>query len=183
MELKEAIQLSLTYLGDEDASVNNKTAQHPRLKLLVKCANLVIKEIVTDYIPLTETEEVEVTDGKISYEKLLHRVLEILSVKNVKNGIFTNFKMNPAECILENKDIQKAEIRYNYLPTDIEIDEQCPVSPMVSAKTLALGICAEYSLIEGMYEQSVMYSDRFKEDMRTATRKKGEIKIKPRRWL
>ena len=40
MELKEAIQISLTYLGDEDASVNNKTAQHPRLKLLVKCALL-----------------------------------------------------------------------------------------------------------------------------------------------
>lgn len=183
MELKEAIQLSLTYLGDEDASVNNKTAQHPRLKLLVKCANLVIKEIVTDYIPLIETEETETSDGKINYEKLLHRVLEILSVKDMKTGISTNFRMNPTECILENKNIQKAEVRYSYLPVDIDIDEQCPVSPLVSAKTLALGICAEYSLIEGMYEQSVMYSDRFKEDMRTAIRKKGEIKIKPRRWL
>ncbi len=183
MELKEAIQLSLTYLGDEDASVNNKTAQHPRLKLLVKCANLVIKEIATDYIPLTETEEVEIDNGNISYEKLLHRVLEILSVKNVKNGIYTNFRMNPTECVLENKDIKKALVKYTYLPVDIEIDEQCPISPIISAKTLALGICAEYSLIEGMYEQSVMYSERFKEDMRTATRKKGEIRIKPRRWL
>ena len=62
MELKEAIQISLTYLGDEDASVNNKTAQHPRLKLLVKCANLVIKEIATDFIPLIETEQVNAED-------------------------------------------------------------------------------------------------------------------------
>lgn len=183
MELKEAIQISLTYLGDEDASVNNKTAQHPRLKLLVKCANLVIKEIATDYIPLVETEEVEVQDSRISYEKLLHRVLEILSVRNVADGIESNFRMNPTECVLANDNIVKARVKYSYMPVDIEIDEQCPVSPLVSAKTLALGICAEYSLIEGMYEQSVMYSDKFKEDMRTAVRKKGEIRIKPRRWL
>lgn len=183
MELKEAIQLSLTYLGDEDASVNNKTAQHPRLKLLVKCANLVIKEIVTDYLPLVETEEVDVRDGRISYERLLHRVLEILSVTNAQTGIESNFTMNPTECIVHNGDMTKAKVKYTYIPVDIEIDEQCPVSPLVSAKTLALGICAEYSLIEGMYEQSVMYSDRFKEDMRTAVRRKGEIRIKPRRWL
>jgi len=45
MQLKEAIQICLTYLGDEDAIINTQTAQHPKLKLLVKCANLVIKEI------------------------------------------------------------------------------------------------------------------------------------------
>lgn len=183
MELKEAIQISLTYLGDEDASVNNKTAQHPRLKLLVKCANLVIKEIATDYLPLVESEDVEVADGRISYEKLLHRVLEILSVRNLADGIASNFRMTPTECVLLNADVKRATVKYSYLPVDIEIDEQCPVSPLVSAKTLALGICAEYSLIEGMYEQSVTYSNKFKEDMRTAVRKKGEIKIKPRRWL
>lgn len=183
MELKEAIQISLTYLGDEDASVNSKTAQHPRLKLLVKCANLVIKEIATEYMPLLAEEVVSAENGKITYDKFVNRVLEILSVSNTKNGLESNFRMNPTECILSNTDIQKALVKYSYLPTDIDIDEICPISPMVSAKTLALGICAEYCLIEGMYEQSVMYSDRFKEDMRTATRKKGEIKIKPRRWL
>lgn len=183
MELKEAIQISLTYLGDEDASVNNKTAQHPRLKLLVKCANLVIKEIATDYIPLIETEQVEVQGGRISYEKLLHRVLEILSVRNAADGIASNFRMTPIECVLHNENVKNASVKYSYMPVDIEIDEQCPVSPLVSAKTLALGICAEYTLIQGMYEQSVAYSTRFKEDMRTAVRKKGEIKVKPRRWL
>ena len=30
----------------------SQTAQHPKLKLLVKCANLVIKEIAGEYLPL-----------------------------------------------------------------------------------------------------------------------------------
>ena len=91
--------------------------------------------------------------------------------------------MTPTECVLQNENIKNASVKYSYMPVDIEIDEQCPVSPLVSAKTLALGICAEYTLIQGMYEQSVAYSTRFKEDMRTDVRKKGEIKVKPRRWL
>lgn len=182
MQLKEAIEISLTYLGDEDAAVNTQTAQHPRLKLLVKCANLVIKEIATEYIPLIERESAQVKDGTINYDRLLHRVLEVLEVRDADSDIPSDCYMGPSECRVANSGMKKALIKYSYLPMDVSIDEQCPLSPLVSAKTLALGICAEYSLIEGMYEQSVMFSDRFKEDMRTATRKKGEIKIKPRRW-
>ncbi len=33
MQLKEAIQICLTYLGDEDAIINTRTAQHQKLKL------------------------------------------------------------------------------------------------------------------------------------------------------
>ena len=181
MQLKEAIQICLTYLGDEDASINEQTAHHPKLKLLVKCANLVIKEIATEYVPLIEEETVEVVDGNISYEGLMHRVAEVRKVEDIDSGLTSQFYCAPTHCKVKN-DMKKARIVYSYIPLDIDIEEDCPLSPAVSAKTLALGICAEYSMISGMYEQSVMYSDRFKQDMRTAVRKKGDIKIKPRRW-
>ncbi len=182
MQLKEAIQICLTYLGDEDAGINSQTAQHPKLKLLVKCANLVIKEIAGEYLPLIEEEVVDVKDGRFSFESMLHKVCEIRAVVDEQSGLASDFYHSPTHCVLTNKDVQRARVKYSYIPLDIDIEEECPLPPLVSAKTLALGICAEYSMISGMYEQSVMYSDRFKEDMRTATRKKGEIKIKPRRW-
>lgn len=182
MQLKEAIQICLTYLGDEDASINTQTAQHPKLKLLVKCANLVIKEIAGEYLPLLEEEEVEVKDGKIYFEGLLHKVLEVRKVEDLYSSLESDFYHTPAYCKLLNDGVKRARIVYSYTPLDIDIEEECPLPPLVTAKTLALGICAEYSMISGMYEQSVMYSDRFKQDMRTAVRKKGEIKIKPRRW-
>ncbi|MDE5756090.1 MAG: hypothetical protein K2I23_03290 [Clostridia bacterium] len=182
MQLKEAIQICLTYLGDEDASINTQTAQHPKLKLLVKCANLVIKEIATEYVPLIEEEIVEVNGGKISYDALLHKVAEVRKVQDVDRGLTSNFYCVPTHCKVLNDGVKKARIVYSYIPLDIDIEDDCPLPPVVSAKTLALGICAEYSMISGMYEQSVMYSDRFKQDMRTAVRKKGEIRVKPRRW-
>ena len=182
MQLKEAIQISLTYLGDEDASINTQTAQHPKLKLLVKCANLVIKEIVGEYIPLIEEEEIEVKESKISFEGLRHKVAEVRKIEDLDSGLTSDFYYTPTHCKVLNDGVKSARIVYSYTPLDIDIEEECPLPPIVGAKTLALGICAEYSMICGMYEQSVMYSDRFKEDMRTATRKKGEIRIKPRRW-
>ena len=182
MQLKEAIQICLTYLGDEDASINTQTAQHPKLKLLVKCANLVIKEIVGEYLPLIEEEEVEVKDGKIYFEGLIHKVLDVRKVEDLDSGLASDFYCAPTYCKILNDGVKRARVVYTYTPLDIDIEEECPLPPVVGAKTLALGICAEYSMISGMYEQSVTYSDRFKEDMRTAVRKKGEIRIKPRRW-
>ena len=182
MQLEEAIKICLTYLGDEDASINTQTAQHPKLKLLVKCANLVIKEIATEYVPLIEEETVEVKDGKITYEGLMHKVAQVRTVEDFDSGLTSNFYHTPTHCKVVNDGVIKARIVYSYIPLDIDIEEECPLPPQVSAKTLALGICAEYSMISGMYEHSVMYSARFKQDMRTAVRKKGEIRIKPRRW-
>ena len=172
----------MTYLGDEDASINSQTAQHPKLKLLVKCANLVIKEIATEYAPLIEEETVDVKDGKIDFESLTHKVAEVRKVQDAVSGLTSDFYNTPAHCKLLNDGVKRAKIIYSYIPLDIDIEEDCPLPPAVSAKTLALGICAEYSMISGMYEQSVMYSDRFKQDMRTAVRKKGEIRVRPRRW-
>ncbi|MDE7192240.1 MAG: hypothetical protein K2O35_07220, partial [Clostridia bacterium] len=147
-----------------------------------KCANLVIKEIAAEYVPLIEEETVDVNDGKILFEGLIHKVAEVRKVQDVDSGLTSNFYNTPTHCKLLNDGVKRAKIVYSYVPLDIDIQDDCPLPPAVGAKTLALGICAEYSMISGMYEQSVMYSDRFKQDMRTAVRKKGEIRVRPRRW-
>lgn len=141
-----------------------------------------IKEIATEYAPLIEEETVDVKDGKIDFESLTHKVAEVRKVQDAVSGLTSDFYNTPAHCKLLNDGVKRAKIIYSYIPLDIDIEEDCPLPPAVSAKTLALGICAEYSMISGMYEQSVMYSDRFKQDMRTAVRKKGEIRVRPRRW-
>lgn len=182
MLLKEIIMTALTYLGDEEIAIDNNIVKHPKLNTLVRCANIVIKEIATDYLPLAMIEQVEVKDGRISYDALSRRVLEVLSVKDMNTDIKTVFRHTPCNIELVNKNIKRAEVKYNYMPTDVELDEECPLSPLISAKTAAMGVCSEFCLIEGMYEQSIVFSDRYKEDLRCAVRKKGEIKIKPRRW-
>lgn len=182
MLLKEVITTALTYLGDEEIALDGSIVNHPKLNTILRCANIVVKEIASDYLPLTAEEQVEVKDGKISYDLLSRRALEVLSVKDVKTDVKSLFRHTPSCLELVNKDVKKANVKYNYMPADAGVDDECPISPLVSAKTVAMGVCSEFCLIEGMYEQSVMFSDRYKEDLRSAVRKKGEIRIKPRRW-
>ena len=108
----------------------------------------------------------DVKDGKIDFESLTHKVAEVRKVQDAVSGLTSDFYNTPAHCKLLNDGVKRAKIIYSYIPLDIDIEEAC----------------GEVSMISGMYEQSVMYSDRFKQDMRTAVRKKGEIRVRPRRW-
>ena len=182
MQLKEVIMTALTYLGDEEIAVDDKIVKHPKLDALVRCANIVIKEIATDYLPLISYEQVEVKDGKISYDALAYRAIEVLSVRDADTDIKSVFRHTPSYIQLVNKDMKRADVKYYYIPKDVGLDDECPLSPQVSAKTAAMGVCSEFCLIEGLYEQSIVFADRFKDDLRSAVRRKGEITIKPRRW-
>ncbi|MEG1608472.1 MAG: hypothetical protein RR348_01245, partial [Clostridia bacterium] len=181
MKMKEVVEIALTYLGDEDASVSAQTAQHPKNKLLVKCVNLLLKEIACDYAPLVESEVVEVKDGKFCYDVFPHRVREIVKVVNLENGVDMKFEQKPLWCCVALA--KKVEVCYAYVPGDIGVDDECVMSPKISSKTLALGAISEFCLIEGMYEQSALYGDKFREEMKNACRKNSEIKIKTRVWM
>lgn len=182
MKLKEAINIALTYLGYGDASLCAGAEDFPETALLIRCANIVIKEIASDYLPLTETETAEVKDCGICFDALKRRASDVIFVADADSGIKMQYSCSPTHIIISDPKIKSATVKYRYIPADIGADGDCPIFPSVGAKTLAMGICAEYALIEGAYEKSVMFADRFKEDMRAAARKKGEIKIKPRRW-
>ncbi|MDE7336795.1 MAG: hypothetical protein K2N32_01620 [Clostridia bacterium] len=182
MLLREVIMTALTYLGDEEVALDGKLVKHPKLNLLMRCANIVLKEIATDYLPLAAEEAVDVKDGRISYDAFSRRLLEALVVKDANTETKTVFRHTPSALEIKNKDIKRANVKYNYMPMDAGLDDECQISPLVSEKTVAMGVCSEFSLIEGMYEQSVMFSERYKDDLRSVARKKGEIRIKPRRW-
>lgn len=180
MKLKEIIEIALTYLGDDEPYVSEQTSKHPKIQLLIKCANLVIKEIACDYIPLIQEEIIQIKDGKFDYDSFPMRVREVLKVTDLDSGVRVKFRQNPNYCNVEMS--KNALVKYSYIPDDIGVDDECVLSPKISAKTLALGVAAEYSLIEGLYEQSVMFGEKFREDIKGACRRNCELRMRPRVW-
>lgn len=178
MKLKEVIEICLTFLGDEDPTISSSTKTTAKIKLLVRCANIVIKEIACDYLPLTESKVCTVKDGAVEYTLLDHRVREILGVKSKGNK--TNWEALPSK--LKIDDEGEVEIKYSYLPADIDLEEECDVDVRVSPVCLALGTCAEYCLIDGAYEQAVTFNDKFMDSLAIACRNNREKKIKGRVW-
>ena len=106
MLLKEVIMTALTYLGDEEVALDGELVRHPKLSLLSRCANIVLKEIATDYLPITIEEEVVVKEGRISYDAFSRRVLEVLTIKDANTQIKSVFRHTPSSLEVVNKDIK-----------------------------------------------------------------------------
>ncbi len=178
MKLEEVINVALTYLGEEDYDAGKDKAQDDKIKLLVRCVNIMIAEIAQEYFPLEDETQVTAVNGSFSYADVPRRVLRIVSVKDGDSPV--RFRQRPFSCVV-NKD-GRLNVRYRYLPESAAIGDECEVDPSVSAKTLALGAAAEYCMINGMYEQSEGFAERFRQDIRTSMRPASGVSLKERGW-
>lgn len=179
MKLEEVINAALTYLGENDYEAGKDKAQDDKIKLLVRCANIMLTEVAQEYIPLADECEVSAKDGRFSYEEVPRRVCRIISVKD-KDGNNVRFRQRSFSCNV-NKD-GRLTVEYRYLPETAAIGDDCDIDPSVSEKTLALGVCAEYCMISGMYEQSEGFAERFRQDMRSCVRPSRSVTVKKREW-
>lgn len=175
MKAYEVVNYALNMLGEgvvADAELESIS------EVILKCVNIAIDEVAQDYISPKIKEYMVVNGGEIDYSALRERVLEIVSVK--KDDTKINFKMNTTSFSVDTNGL--VEIEYKYLPKSCGLNDDIMLSPKVTPKTLALGACAEYSLMQGDYEQSVTYSDRFKNDLKCASPKVAK-NVKIEKWL
>lgn len=179
MKLDEVIKAALVYLNETDYASGSDRSGDEKIKLLSRCVNIMLTEIAQEYLPLTDECEVTAKNGVFSYEELPRKVSRILSVKDEK-GNKVNFRQRSFSCKV-TKD-GRLKVEYRYLPAEAVCGEDCDVDPAVSEKTLALGACAEYCMISGMYEQSEGFAERFRDDMRAAIRPVKSVTLKERGW-
>ena len=179
MKLEEVINAALVYLNETDRRAGADATGDEKIKLLSRCVNIMLTEIAQEYLPLADECEVTAENGAFGYEKLPRKVCRIMSVKD-ERGDKVDFRQRPFSCKVAKNGRLKVE--YRYLPAEAVNGEDCDVDPAVSEKTLALGVCAEYCMINGMYEQSEGFAERFREDMRAAVRPVKSVILKERRW-
>lgn len=178
MKVYEVVNYALDLLG-EDIVVDGESILEGKIKTILKCVNIALDEIAQDYISPRKKEHFIVSSGMVKYSSLSERVLDIISVK--KDNKKVSFKMNTSDMSIEGEG--SMEIVYTYLPKAKNLKDDIVLSPKVTVKTLALGACAEYALIEGNYEQSVTFSDRFKNDLKCACRRDRLKNLTVDRWF
>lgn len=148
------------------------------INLLVRCCNLSIAEIASEYIPLTRREILTSVDGGIEYDKFDKTLIDIISVS--QRGTKRKYKMRPD--IVELPD-GRYEIEYKYLPQNTKFENEIDYkTAQITARIVAYGTICEYSIISGMQDNAVMWDGRFREALVGAT-SRGEKRIKERRWV
>lgn len=190
MQLKEIVELAAVLLGlqttldcgafaltAEESQIKQIIDANDDLKLLVRCANLVYKEVACDYLPLSTSETVFTEDGTVEYGSLSRQLLEVESITDEKGS---KIKFNCfASCLSTSKG--KVTITYNYVPRSAEFFDTLDYSNnKISDRILAYGTAAEFCLISGQGQDAVVWDKRYKDALVIACRKRGEIRMPAR---
>lgn len=164
---------------EQNRLVDDEIQSNRELRLLLRCVNLVVKEVACDYIPLIHTQTLTATDGKIPYSQFEKTLLEIKRVKNQK-GEDVRFFTLPEYMAVEDGVY---EVSYAFIPRDKEFfDDLDFAGTKASDRVFAYGAAAEFCLISGMYDEALMWERRYKDALLVATRKTTEVVMPKRRW-
>lgn len=192
MKIKDIVRLAAVFLQldvneevfckDADrAFVEAELSADKRLKLLKDCAEFVLNQLATDYLPLKKTEKVFSEDGTIPYGEFSRDMLEAV---RVKDGYGCDVRFSHLPDGLFVKERGEMEVTYFYRPGEKTFfDEAETGSCRVSARVIALGTAAEYSFVCGLFEEAQLWDGRFKDSLKIALRKKGAVSLKARRWF
>lgn len=155
-----------------------KSSMDDRLLLMIKCINITLNNIATEYIAFRKTEVITAVNNCIGYEKFAERLLNVYNVK--KNGYNVLWKMQP-EFIRVDVD-GELQVDYCYLPSELQIDDMIIAPQAVTTDILALGALANYCFITERREDGRIYEEKFRLSMKSAVRVKREMRVKRRRW-
>lgn len=185
MLVKDIIVTALKLLGKRDEveylssgyAADEVTAKE-RITDLLDCYNLIADEIACEYFPLEKSEELHSDNGEFYFTSFSESLLEIKKVLSDKTEIPYEFKSTHLKC-----DKNKIFVTYEYRPKKKTLEENSDnFSTKLTDRIIAYGICAEYSLLCGLFEESKMWNERFKEGILSSLRKKNQ-KVRGRKFI
>lgn len=163
----------------QDDFVKNQLADNRELRLLIRCVNLVLKEVACDYIQLIHRQTMTAVEGKIDYGDFEKTLLEIKSVKNL-NGEDVRYFALPDYVAVEDGVF---EVSYAFVPQDKGFFDDVDFGGTKAGdRVFAYGAAAEFCLISGNYDEALMWERRYKDALTVATRKTTEVIMPRRRW-
>ena len=154
MTVRKVIELSAELLGVELTEENTAT--------LLDCYNLVENELAMDYFPLRTVDKVLIKENKIKYADLQRKARRIMGVHDCDNHEL-KYKLYPTYIAFPKKDNgQNCFVRYCYVPQEKTIDGISEFDEGLFKDILKYGVCAEYCLLQGDFEQAGLWTEKYK---------------------
>lgn len=149
------------------------------IETLLYCYNAVEDELARKYIPLIAREQMHSENGKFRYFDLPLSPIKIRKV--TVNGKSVKFDALTGYMTVNAKDIV---VEYEYAPPRKGIDEFSDYDGEVGEYLLALGIAAEYALINGEGEMADRWEKKYRAELDRVQRTLPVCaSIPPRRWI
>lgn len=180
LQKHDIINTGIFMQTEDNQLVQSVLKNNHDLRLLIRCANLVVKEVACEYIPLLHKQTITSHKGQISYADFEKLLLEIRCIKDSQGNEVDYY------CLPDHVEIQDGsfEVLYAYIPTDKEFfDDLDFCGTKASDRVFAYGTAAEYCLVTGNYDEALMWERRYKDALLVATRKNTAVVLPRRRWI
>ena len=163
-----------------DRNIRDTTAPVLSSSQLIRCANLVIKEVACEFIPLTFRQIIKSEAGAIPYTKFAKPLLLIKSIKDLNGEVVTAYT-TPNYLAIEEGTFA---VTYNYIPSDKGFFEDIDFKgDKASDRIFAYGTASEYCLINGDYDNALYWERRYKDALEVLTGKETFALVPKRRWI
>lgn len=176
-EVAELLQLSNILSvdfddADEMAAIDSTTQRD--IDLIVKCLNLVLHRIATEYVELLKKEPIMVSNGAFDLTMLDEKIYKVKKVVGCEKYQVVNDKL-----FAENGNY---EIVYSYFPEKLDFDDTLEYFENLSQFAIYYGICSEFLMILGDFSQSEIWESKFENAMEMAKTDLKVVNVKHKRW-
>lgn len=141
-----------------EGGYNETNSYQPDMKTAINLSNMVIKELALAYIPITKKESVVFVNGLFDTTDLSENVRNIIRLTDAE-GKDVPFKV---EGEYMRASVTGAVIEYSYIPDDYSPTQVIGYTDKdISPVVLAYGLCAEWCIVDGRFDEAVMWHKRY----------------------
>lgn len=189
MTTKQVLKQVATFLGKEELLMcpyftgeekELTEEQSKELDLMLRCLNLIVSEISTDYLPIYKEKEVCFVDRSLNLDSLDSNIFQVVSLKDEYS---TNIRFK----IIGNElkaDATNATIKFTAFAKDCTLDGEIDeFSVKIPDRVFAYGTAMEYSFISSLFDDAEIWESRYKNALLMLSHKKHNLVMPKRRWL
>lgn len=167
-------------IDSEDEVLTDGDDIDKTFNLLIRCFNLAYSEIATDYVPLLDSCEIQVSGGEFDLTSLDNTFYKFIKLED-KLG-------REIKCNIYNNTLKAQDGTYNliycYVPEFCSLnDDVNNFNGKILDRVFAYGINKEYCYISGMYEEANSYKIKFEESLKACCQNKKSVILPRRRWV
>lgn len=172
MTVKEILNIACTFVNrrevnsylNGEGNVQSSQEVNECKDVLIDLINVVVNELACTYVPMITSEDVLVTGGRIYYKDLKNKALKIVKVTD-KNNNEVDYKYAYKYITV---DLPSVTVFYEYVPNKVGLyDEVGYLDKDVPARVIAYGVAAEYMLVNGDFDEAVMWHKRYTDAIAT----------------
>ena len=178
MKVKNILSLACSFIGEEEiADLIETMPDDERIAKLLKIFNLVRNEVASEFLPVLESEELDIKDFKLPFSAFKFKPLKIIMVKD-RFGRKLKFRAFPDYLMVQ---ASRAKVTYSYQPAEVNLEDE--IDDNLPERVYAYGVAREYLMREGMFEDAEIFEVRFKNSLQVLLRKNSSTFLARRRWV